>query len=213
MKADLDFAVSYRLSGRGGTSSGLTYIITILSIIIAIILGATAVFFVVLNYNDKQYANQMKAELAQLEAQRIIIKDKQLKLNDITKKVNFIKSVNTAIDGHRMLSKAEILSIHSNLDKGVTVVNVNYANSVIELQCTTKSLYAPSNSADKLNQAGISTYVGYNGFTSNDAGEVDMPIDGENIIQYDPNAPKEFNFTLICAIGGTEQPEGGDANE
>lgn len=208
VKADLDFAVSYRLSSRSGVSRNVTFIITILVLIITLLIASTVVFFVVLNISDTKYINEMRLELADYEAQRIIIENKQKKLDEATTKLTAINNVNALIAGDRMLSKAEVKVITNCLTQGTMIINAFYENSSLVLECETTDVYAPSNSADRLEKAGITTLVGYNGFTYKEASEKINENGDRVIVQFNPNEPKIYNFTLTCMIGASE---GGDS--
>lgn len=208
MKVDLDFAVSYRLGNKQGKGKGgnNAVAITVLIILITIFIIAVIGFFVFLNASNAKYIENMNLDLVEYDAEKAKIAENQKTLDEISKKATTINEVNANIAKHRMVSKPEILEILNCLSDGVKIGSIYYMDSVILISCSTMDVYAPSNSADALNEAGISSKVEYTGFTFEDESEEDE--DGEKIIvQYDPNEPKTYNFVLTSYL---EAPKGGN---
>lgn len=211
VKADLDFAVSYRAATkRGGSGGSLSMMITVLVLLAAIFVVFTTVFFVILNINDGVYIGEMRAQLATYALESNEIAKKQAELTEIEKTKLAMADVNAVMQMHRMLNKDEVTKIYGALDKGVWIDSVKYKDSVLELTCKTLSVYGPSNSADNLNAIGVSAYVAYGGFTYEDKTDEENVGKDAEIIQYDPNEPKTYVFGLVCSLNATE---GGDASE
>lgn len=206
VKVDLDFAICYRtLYKKRNNNSNITYTITVLAILAVVIIVAVLVFFIILNINTTIEINAMRAELSTYELEKIKIDANKKALELAEKKQAIMNDVNSTIASHRMLSKKEIDTIYAALDKGVRVTSATYENSMLKLSCETESVYGPSNSAENLNDIGITAIVVYNGFTYKDMSKEKVNEDGERIIiQPNPLDPKTYIFQLICHVNPKE---------
>lgn len=206
VKADLDFAVSYRVATKkGGGGGSLSLLITVLVLIAVVFVVFTTIFFVILNINDATYIGSMRTQIATYALESNAIAEKQEALAKVEKTKLAMAGVNETMAKYRMVNEVEINQIYDSLDKGVWIDRATYKDSVLELTCKTLSVYGPSNSADNLNKAGISAYVAYNGFTYEDKSDDEKVSEDAEIIQYDPNEPKTYVFTLVCALNATQE--------
>lgn len=202
MKSDLNLLDSYKTSSRvnSGKSSKLYAIIAAIIVVLALIIGVTAVLLII-NITDNSKINSLNADIAGLkqEAQKVDIVKKELASVEQVKKA--FTEVNNQIKLNRMMTKPEIETVVKSLEPDVALETITYANSTLILTGKATNKHSPSKSAETLNSKGITTTVSYKGFA---ADKQDVPlVDGKA-----PAGEVKYEFKLICNI---TPEQGGDA--